>query len=87
MGKAGKALKQVLETYGISQNQFAVAMGIGRSTVNHWVNEKRDPLADAIPDIVAALETIDETAARNFLVLYLGRTVSIEPPTEDDKIS
>jgi transcriptional regulator with XRE-family HTH domain len=28
MGKAGKALKQVLKTYGISQNQLAIAMGI-----------------------------------------------------------
>jgi hypothetical protein len=48
-------------------------MDIGRSTVNHWVNEKRDPLADTIPDIVAALEKIDKAAARDFLVLFLGR--------------
>jgi transcriptional regulator with XRE-family HTH domain len=55
MGRAGKALKKVLETYGISQNQLAIAMGIGRSTINHWVNDKREPLADTIPEIVAAL--------------------------------
>ncbi len=73
MGRAGTALKQVLETYGISQNQLAIAMDIGRSTVNHWVNEKRDPLADTIPEIVAALEKIDKAAARDFLVLFLGR--------------
>jgi len=40
MGTAGKALKQVLETYGISQNQLAIPMGLGRSTINHWVNDK-----------------------------------------------
>ncbi|MCU0540969.1 MAG: helix-turn-helix domain-containing protein [Oscillatoriaceae cyanobacterium Prado104] len=73
MGRSGKALKQVLETYGISQNQLAIAMDIGRSTVNHWVNEKRDPLAETIPDIVAALDKIDKAAARDFLVLFLGR--------------
>ena len=73
MGRAGKALKQVLETYGISQNQLAIAMGIGRSTINHWVNDKREPLADTIPEIVAALAKINKAAARDFLVLFLGR--------------
>jgi predicted XRE-type DNA-binding protein len=33
MGKAGKALKQGLETYGISQNRIAVVMEVGRSVV------------------------------------------------------
>jgi transcriptional regulator with XRE-family HTH domain len=75
MGKAGKALKQVLKSYDISQNKLAVTMGIGRSTVHHWVNEARDPLADSIPDIVAALEKLNEAAAREFLLLYLGRIV------------
>jgi len=48
MGKAGTVIKQVLETYGISQNKLAVAMGIGRSSINRWVNENRDPGGDAI---------------------------------------
>ena len=48
MSKAGKALKQVLETYGISQNQLAAIMGIGRSSINRWVNENRDPASEAI---------------------------------------
>ena len=85
MGKAGKALREVLKTSGISQNKLAVVMGIGRSTVNHWVNEKRDPLADTIPEIVAALETLDEDAAKNFLFLYLGRVMETPPP--DDAMS
>jgi transcriptional regulator with XRE-family HTH domain len=59
MGRAGKALKQVLETYGISQNQLAIAMDIGRSTVNHWVNEVSDPLAEAVTEIVKALGNLD----------------------------
>lgn len=34
MGKAGKALKQALITYGISQNQLAAAMGVGHANVS-----------------------------------------------------
>lgn len=81
MGRAGKALRQVLSTYGISQNKLAVTMGLGRSTINHWVNEVSDPLADAIPDIVAALETLNPTAAREFLVLYLGHIPGDDAPS------
>jgi transcriptional regulator with XRE-family HTH domain len=72
MGRAGKALRQVLETYGISQNRLAVTMGINRATVNQWFNETRDPLAESIPEIVAALGTLDEAAAKEFIALYLG---------------
>lgn len=75
MGKAGKALRQVLETYGISQNRLAVTMQINRATVNQWFNETRDPQAESIPNIVDALETLDPNAAQDFLQLYLGRSV------------
>jgi transcriptional regulator with XRE-family HTH domain len=73
MGKAGKALRQVLETYSISQNQLAVEMGISRATVHNWVQEKRDPVAESVLAIVEALEKINEAAAKEFLTLYLGR--------------
>lgn len=72
MGKAGKALKQVLTTYNISQNQLAVTMGIGRSTVHYWFNETQDPLAESIPEIITALQKINEAAAKDFVRLYLG---------------
>jgi len=75
MGKAGKALKQVLDTYGINQNQFAITMGIGRSTVHYWVNEVRDPLAESIPEILEALDQLHPDAVQEFLLLYLGRFV------------
>lgn len=81
MGRAGKALRQVLEAYGISQNRLAVVMGVNRATVNQWFNETRDPLAEAIPDIVAALETLDEAAAKEFIVLYLGRIAQDDEPS------
>jgi transcriptional regulator with XRE-family HTH domain len=84
MGKAGKALKQVLETYNISQNRLAVTMGINRSTVSQWFNEQRDPSAEAITEIVAALERLNEVAARDFLVLYLGRIVRTESSLGED---
>lgn len=75
MARAGKALIQVLETYGISQSQLAAAMGLGRSTIHHWVKETRDPSADYIPDILEALEKIEPAASKEFLALYLGRFV------------
>ena len=62
MGKAGQALKQVLETYGISQNRVAVTMAIQRSNVNRWVNEMADPAADAVLEIRDALEKIEPDA-------------------------
>jgi transcriptional regulator with XRE-family HTH domain len=83
MARAGKALKQVLEIYGISQNQLAVAMGIGRSSINRWVNESRDPAAEAVLEIIEGLEKINKAAASDFLVLYLGR--SVELPDEQNQ--
>lgn len=76
MARAGKALKQVLQDYGISQNRLAVTMGIARSTVHYWFNETQDPQADTIPAIVAALEAIEPAAARAFLEAYLGRSLT-----------
>jgi transcriptional regulator with XRE-family HTH domain len=73
MGKAGKALKQVLEAYDISQNRLAVTMGISRSTVNQWVHEVSDPLAEAVTEIIKALRQMDEAAAEEFINLYLER--------------
>ncbi len=72
MGNAGKALKQVLETYSISQNRLAVMMGIQRSNVNRWVNEVTDPASDAVLEIGKALRKIDPDAAKEFIRLYLG---------------
>jgi transcriptional regulator with XRE-family HTH domain len=76
MARAGKALKQTLQDYGISQNRLAVTMGIARSTVHYWFNETQDPQADTIPAIVAALEAIEPAAVRTFLEAYLGRSLT-----------
>ncbi len=84
MGRAGKALRQVLETYGISQNRLAIAMGVNRATVNQWFNETRDPLAESIPEIVAALESLNEAAAKEFIALYLGRIAQDDQPSSRD---
>lgn len=74
MGKAGTVLKRVLEAYGISQNKLAVAMGVGRSSINRWVNENRDPGGDAILEIRRGLQTIDPAAAEEFIRLYLDES-------------
>ena len=71
MGKAGKALKQVLETYGISQNRLAVEMEVGRSNVHRWVYEAADPVGDAILEIRKGLQKINPIAAEEFIRLYL----------------
>ena len=78
MRKAGKALRQVLEAYGISQNKLAVAMGTGRSSINRWVNENRDPAGDAILEIRRGLQKIDPAAAAEFIRLYLDDSVEGE---------
>ncbi|MBD2001387.1 helix-turn-helix transcriptional regulator [Leptolyngbya sp. FACHB-541] len=70
MGKAGKALKQVLEQYEITQNQLAVAMGISRSNIHRWVYEVGDPAGDSIIEIRNALQQIDPNAAETFTQLY-----------------
>jgi plasmid maintenance system antidote protein VapI len=75
MGKAGQALKQVLETYGISQNRLAVTMEVRRSNVNRWVNEETDPAADAVLEIRDGLEKLNPDAAEEFIRLYLGRSM------------
>jgi transcriptional regulator with XRE-family HTH domain len=72
MGKVGKALKQVLETYAITQNRLAVVMGTRRSNVGRWFHEHIDPTGDTIADIVTALREIEPEAAKEFIRLYLG---------------
>jgi transposase len=65
-------IHQVLETYGISQNQVAVKMGIGRSNVYRWVNEVRHPGAEMVLPLRDALQEINPEAAAEFVRLYLG---------------
>ncbi len=72
MGRASRALKQVLETYDISQNSLAVVMGIERGSVSRWFHDKRDPTAETVVEIVQALKTIDPEAAEAFVARYLG---------------
>jgi len=74
MGKAGEALRQVLQTYSISQNQLAVTMGIGRSTVHYWYQNTQDPSAEAVLEIRKALRKIDPAAAQEFIRLYLDES-------------
>ena len=78
MGKAGEALRQALETYGISQNKLAVALGIERGSVYRWVHEIRDPTAETVRDIVKALQRIEPAAAEKFVELYLGDLIEDE---------
>ncbi|MEO0986199.1 MAG: helix-turn-helix transcriptional regulator [Cyanobacteria bacterium J06639_14] len=71
MGRASQVLKQVLETYNISQNSLAVAMGVERGSVSRWFHGQRDPTAETVVEIVQALKLLNQEAARKFVELYL----------------
>lgn len=72
MSKAGNALKQVLETYGITQYQLSAIMGVNRSNFSRWLRGERDPLAEVVVDMYWALRSINPNAAREFIRMYLG---------------
>ena len=78
MGKAGKALKQVLEIYSISQNKLAVALGVKPYAVYRWYHEQSDPSAETAVDMVKALQSINPEAAKEFVRLYIGEMVEEE---------
>jgi transcriptional regulator with XRE-family HTH domain len=83
MGKAGKVLRQVLQTYGISQNKLAIAMGVRSSVVYRWFNELIDPTADTVVNIVTALQKLNPDAAKEFVQLYLGDIVEGKEEIEE----
>ncbi|MEM9771638.1 MAG: helix-turn-helix transcriptional regulator [Cyanobacteria bacterium P01_D01_bin.73] len=72
MGRAGKALQNVLTTYGISQNRLAVALNVRRSVVYRWFHERTDPTAETVAAIVTGLKAINPEAAEEFIERYLG---------------
>lgn len=72
MGKAGQALRQALETYGISQSSLAAAMEVDRPIVHRWFHGQVDPTAETVVAIVDTLRELDPGAADEFVRLYLG---------------
>ena len=72
MGKAGKALKQVLEVHNINQSALAIGLGVERSIVFRWFHEQTDPTAETVAQIVQALKIINTSAAQDFIQAYLG---------------
>ena len=84
MGKAGRALKQVLATYKISQNRLAVKMSIERTVVYRWTHERTDPTGETITEITKALMEINPDAAKQFVKLYLGDIIEALQETAKD---
>lgn len=76
MGKAGRVLKTVMQSYSISQGKLAAAMGIGASNVYRWANEVRDPTSETVIAIIQALEGINPEAASEFKRLYIDNAES-----------
>jgi transcriptional regulator with XRE-family HTH domain len=71
MGKAGRALRQTLEKYKISQYKLAEVMGIERNNISRWVREERDPTAEKVVGIVKALSLVNHEAALDFCQRFL----------------
>ena len=71
MGRAGKALKRVLQDYQITQNHLAVSMSIDRSNISRWVNESRDPSAESVAELKDALALIQRQAGDDFVQYFL----------------
>jgi transcriptional regulator with XRE-family HTH domain len=71
MARAGNALKQVLETYEITQYQLAAAMEINRSNLSRWVSGERDPSAEVLFEIYRVLRKLNPEAAEEFIRLFL----------------
>jgi transcriptional regulator with XRE-family HTH domain len=80
MGRAGTALKRVLDSYGISQNQLATRMGIDRSNVSRWVSGSRDPSAEAVAEIRIALAAMKAEAGEAFVQIYLYEPAPMPEP-------
>ena len=72
MGKAGKALKEVLTANSISRSTIASALGVERSIVFCWFHEETDPAAETVAKIVRVLQGLNPDAATEFVHLYLG---------------
>lgn len=72
MGKAGQALRQILEAHKISQSELATNLGVERSIVFRWYHEQTDPTAETVVQIVQALQKLDKSAAKHFIQVYLG---------------
>jgi transcriptional regulator with XRE-family HTH domain len=85
MRKAGRVLREVLDTYGISQNKLAIAMGVQSSVVYRWFHESIDPTGDSLVKMVVALKLLDINAAREFVQRYLGEILEDEGEGEVDR--
>lgn len=77
MGKAGQALRQVLESYNISQSLLATGLGVERPIVFRWFHEHTDPTAETLSEIVQALNKINTSAATDFVQAYLGNLTAV----------
>lgn len=86
MGRAGKALHQVLLEYQIPQNHLAIMMDIDRSNVSRWVNETRDPSAESVADLKNALTDIQVEAGDDFVQYFLyNKPLTLVPIKEEEE--
>ncbi|MBE9212635.1 hypothetical protein IQ247_07880 [Plectonema cf. radiosum LEGE 06105] len=86
MGKAGQALRQVLEFHNISQSLLAKELGVERPIVFRWFHEHTDPTAETVVEIVQTLQHINTSAATDFVQAYLGNLTNTSQGTLIQKL-
>jgi len=86
MGKAGQALRQILESYNISQSLLATGLGVERPIVFRWFHERTDPTAQTVAEIVQALHNINPSAATDFVQAYLGDLTQTLPKASNQDL-
>jgi transcriptional regulator with XRE-family HTH domain len=86
MGKAGQALRQVLESYNITQSLLAIELGVEPRLVFRWFHEHTDPTAQTVAEIVQALNNINPSAAEHFVQAYLGDLIQALPKTSTQEL-
>lgn len=86
MGRAGQALREVLESYSITQSQLATALGVERPIFFRWYHGQTDPSAERVAEIVRTIQAINPEASREFVEIYLGN-LTISQPQELTKFN
>ena len=71
--EVGKLIRELRILTGLTQEQFAAALGVTYSTINRWENGRSKPSPIAMRQIEEMLQDMGERG-QNLLALYLPTT-------------
>ncbi len=75
MGKAGQALRQVLDTHNISQSLLARELGVEHPIVFRWFHEHTDPTAETVFETALLSYRFMEIAATGHVGIHCSQTM------------